>query len=86
MLKFYAKIKPGSRQDKVCGWLGDIIKIEIKAQAVDGKANIALIKYLSDKTGIAKSLIRIKNGHTSRMKMLVINDDISIDELRRKLA
>jgi len=86
MIRFYAKIKPNANHNKICGWLGEVVKIEVKAKPVDGQANKALINFLSEGVGVAKNSIRIKSGHTSRMKLLEIDEDITILELKRKLA
>ncbi|MBK8187920.1 MAG: DUF167 domain-containing protein [Cellvibrio sp.] len=42
--------------------------IHIKASAVDGKANAALIDFLSDEFAVAKNQIKIEQGELGRQK------------------
>lgn len=51
------------------------IKVKITAQPVDGKANKALIEFLSKKIKIPKSAIEIVRGETSKEKTLLLKID-----------
>lgn len=50
----------------------NIIKIKINKPAVDGKANKAILEYLSDILNIPKSNISFLNGEKSSQKCLLI--------------
>lgn len=50
----------------------NFIKIKINKPAVDGKANKAIIEYLSDILNIPKSNISFLNGEKSSQKCLLI--------------
>lgn len=65
-------LQPGAKRNEVVGMHGDAVKIKIKAPPVEGKANEALIEFLADTLGIAKSKIEIIRGHTSRQKLVSI--------------
>ena len=52
--------------------LEDRIKLRIKAPAVDGKANEAIIKVLSREFRTPKSHIQILSGHSSKKKLVLI--------------
>ena len=67
------QIVPNARKDEVCGFLGDAVKIKIKAKPVEGKANEHLIKFLSEKLMISQKEISIISGFTSKHKILEIN-------------
>lgn len=54
--------------------------ISIKARPVDGEANKAIIKYLSDIFNLSKSDVCIQKGGTSKHKILSINYDISNED------
>ena len=69
----YLTVKPNQRFNKV-EKVGDGYQVRLKAPAVDGKANEALIKFLSDLLDIPKSKIVLKKGHTSRIKCLDIDE------------
>lgn len=77
MLTIY--LQPGAKKSAVSGLHDGNIKIKINAPAVDGKANAALIDFLSDFLEIPKSAIHIISGQKSRikkLKMVGITDDI----------
>ena len=69
-LKIY--LQPGAKKSEICGRHGDFIKIKVQSPPVDGKANEALVDFLSKKLAISKSLISIKSGQKSRFKTVVI--------------
>ena len=48
------------------------MKIRLAAPPVDGKANAALINFVADRLGLAKSAVSLKSGQTSRRKVLEI--------------
>ncbi|MEZ5691867.1 MAG: DUF167 domain-containing protein [Rickettsiales bacterium] len=76
-------VVPNSSNNQIVGWVGSDncreIKIKIAAPPEDGKANKALIKFLSKRWRIAKSDIEITGGFTSRHKKLQINSEITED-------
>lgn len=65
-------IQPGAKRTEVAGLHGDALKIRLAAPPVDGKANAALISFISDQLGIAKSAVSVKSGLTSRRKILEV--------------
>ncbi len=50
------------------------IKIKITAQPIDGKANKALIEFLSKKFKVPKSYFEIIKGETSKEKTVLIRN------------
>ena len=71
-------LQPNAKRNEICGTYNDAIKIAISSPPVDGKANEALIKFLSTKLKIPKSNITILNGLTSRNKTIEINSENEI--------
>lgn len=65
-------ITPNSAKNHTAGFYGDSLNIKIKAPAVDGKANKALISFLADLISVKKSQIKIISGEKSRNKILLI--------------
>ena len=66
-------IQPGAKKTEVAGEHGDALKIRLAAPPVDGKANAALIAFVADRLGVAKSAVSLKSGQTSRRKVLEVN-------------
>ena len=48
------------------------LKIAVQAPAVEGRANSALIEFLADKFGVAKSYVELVSGELSRSKVFLI--------------
>lgn len=65
-------IQPGAKTTEVAGRHGDALKIRLAAPPVDGKANEALLRFVAETLGLAKSAVQLKSGQTSRRKVLEI--------------
>lgn len=57
------KVVPGSSRDEVVGWLGDSLKVKVKAPPEKGKANDAVVALLADRLGVEASSIAVVSGH-----------------------
>ena len=75
---FNIHLCPNAKRDEVCGMFGERVKIAVRAPAVDGKANEALIKFLAKHLGVVKSNITIVKGLTCRDITVVIESDWQI--------
>ncbi len=65
------KIKPNGKENEIIGVMSNgVLTIELKAPAVDYKANKALIKFISDVTNKPKSCFSIVSGFKSQYKLL----------------
>ncbi|MCK9293841.1 MAG: DUF167 family protein [Desulfobulbaceae bacterium] len=65
-------IQPKASKNSVCGLHGNELKLAITAPPVDGKANKAVINYLSELFGVAKSSVSIMSGQQSRHKRCMV--------------
>lgn len=77
------RISPNASKNEIIK-TEDGIKVKITAQPIDGKANKALIEYLSKQFKIPKSLFEIIKGETSKDKTVLIktrNED-DIDKIK----
>lgn len=72
ILLIYAR--PNAGKDRMDSFYGDPprIKIKLKAQPLDGKANEALLKFLAKFFKISKSRIHLLRGETSKTKDVLI--------------
>lgn len=64
------KISPNSSRNEIVK-NGDEIKIKLTAQPIEGKANKALIEFLSKELKIPKTSIVILKGETSKDKTIL---------------
>ena len=72
-MKIIVKAKPGSREDKIEKIDESNYIVYVKAFAIDGKANTAIIKLLADYFDISQSLVEIISGYMARIKVVEIN-------------
>ena len=67
------KVVPGSSRDEIVGWLGDSLKVNVKAPPEKGRANEAVIALLSARLGIDASSIAVVSGHASPAKIVEVD-------------
>lgn len=65
-------IQPGAKKSEIAGEHGDALKIRLAAPPVDGKANAALLAFIAERLGIARSAVTLKSGQTSRRKVVAV--------------
>lgn len=82
----YVTIVPNSSKNQIIGPYGLPVRLKLKIAAVpeDGKANAALIIYLSEILAINRSSIEVFRGHTSKQKDLLIKH--SYKEIQTRLS
>lgn len=75
MPRYGVTVKPGSKKGPLVevGESGDLT-LYVRERAVDGAANDAVVKLLAAHFGVPKSRVRIVRGHTSRQKLVEIDD------------
>lgn len=75
------KISPNAKKNEIIKTESEV-KIKITAQPIDGKANKALIEYLSKLFKIPKTSISIIKGETSKEKTILFSN-CSDDKLEK---
>lgn len=79
------RLSPGAKRCGVEGlWNNTHWKIAVKERAVDGRANQALIDFLSNELKIPKKMIQITAGHTNRLKRVEIAKSIDLPWINNK--
>lgn len=75
------RISPNASKNEIIKTT-DGIKVKITAQPIDGKANKALIEFLSKQFKVPKSYFEILKGETSKDKTVLINN-IDTDKINQ---
>jgi uncharacterized protein (TIGR00251 family) len=65
-------VQPNARHTAVAGIHGGALKIRVAAPAVDDKANAALVSFLGERLGIARSHLTVRRGARGRRKEIEI--------------
>jgi TIGR00251 family protein len=77
-------IQPGAKKTEVCGEHNGALKIRLAAPPVDGKANIALRRFLADVFSVPLSRVRLERGELARQKIVVVQMPVQIPEWFRQ--
>jgi len=65
-------VQPGAKRTEVAGRHGDALKIRLAAPPVDGKANVELLRFLSDAFDVPLRNVTLVRGESSRQKIVRI--------------
>ena len=65
--------EPGASRTGFDGRHGERLKVKLRARAVDGAANEALVEFLAEHYGVPKRSVRITSGLKSRLKRVAID-------------
>jgi uncharacterized protein (TIGR00251 family) len=79
-MRLAIKVVPKASRDRVVGWLGDRLKVQVRAAPERGKANAAVAALLSDFLGAP---VRVVAGESSALKTVEI--DAAEDVVRKRL-
>ncbi len=83
-IKIY--VQPGAKKNEIVGLFGEELKIKLQSPPIEGKANEALLKYLSQQLELPRSQITLKTGQTSRHKVVEIkHSPTQLDALLKKI-
>jgi len=77
-------IVPNAKIDCVVGEHGGAVKIKLRAPAVEGKANAALIRFLAEQLKLPRQSIALERGHRSRDKLIRI-DGLTAEDVRTRM-
>jgi uncharacterized protein (TIGR00251 family) len=76
------RIQPRASKNGISRMQDGSLKIRLTAPPVDGAANEALVKFLSDTLSVSQSKVEIVSGHTSREKRIKISGMSDADVIR----
>ncbi|HKN88340.1 MAG TPA: DUF167 domain-containing protein [Nitrospiraceae bacterium] len=65
-------VQPNASCSNYVGVHGDALKIRIASPPVDGAANEALCRFLSERLAVPMSQVTIKAGHGARRKRVLV--------------
>ncbi len=79
------KTQPNARGDAVVGWMGDTLKVKVRAPALDGRANEALCEFLAGQLGLPRGSVHLVHGAKSRSKLVELRG-IALRDARARLG
>ena len=76
-MRFAIHVRPGAGKDQVGGSRpgrgGPALVVAVKARAVDGAANAAVVQVLANALGVRRSDVEIVSGHRGRDKIIEVD-------------
>ena len=79
------QVSPNARKSEIAS-AGDVLRIRLQAQPVDGKANEALIQFIAKKLRTPRKNIVISHGLSSKRKLLeVFLPESTPEEIEKRL-
>ncbi|MBK8478540.1 MAG: DUF167 domain-containing protein [Opitutaceae bacterium] len=66
------KVSPNAPRSEIIGWLGEALKVRIKAPPVEGRANAALCELLAQKLALPRRAVTVITGETASRKRVRI--------------
>jgi uncharacterized protein (TIGR00251 family) len=67
------RVQPRASKDEIVGEMGGALKVRLRAPAVEGRANEALVEFLAQLLKRPRSAVRILSGERSRTKRVEIH-------------
>ena len=83
-MKLAVKVVPGSAREGIAGWLGEELKVRVRAAPEAGKANTAVRRVIARMLGLRLGDVRVVTGASSPHKTLEITGLTEV-ELRSRL-
>jgi uncharacterized protein (TIGR00251 family) len=67
------KVIPHAPRDEVAGWLGSALKVKLRAPALEGRANEALVAFIAARLALPRRAVTLIRGERSRQKVVRID-------------
>lgn len=77
------RVQPRSSKEEVAGVAEGVVRIRLTAPPVEGKANEALVRFLSKALDIPKNRIELVAGDTGRNKLVRVHGLTQAEALAR---
>ena len=72
-LRLQIHLQPRAACDRIVGWQGAALKVQVHAPPVDGAANAALVELLAETVDVPRRAVRILHGSANRNKVVEID-------------
>ena len=65
-------VQPGARRSEIVGLHGDALKLKLAAPPIEGRANEALLKFISGLFEVPLRQVELRQGAQSRHKVVEV--------------
>lgn len=79
------RVTPRARRDEIVGLHGDRLRIRLQSPPVEGKANRALLRFLSQTLGVSTAAVTLVSGEHGRNKTVAVTG-LDATSIRQRLT
>jgi uncharacterized protein (TIGR00251 family) len=69
---FLVRVQPRASKDEIAGEMDGVLKVRLRAPALEDRANEALVEFLAGVLNFSRGAVRILSGERSRMKRIEV--------------
>jgi uncharacterized protein (TIGR00251 family) len=69
-VSLHVRVTPRANRDEISGWRDGVLQVRLRAPPVEGMANDALLRLLSERLKVKRSAIELTGGDRSRTKLV----------------
>jgi uncharacterized protein len=73
-LELRVRAQPGAKKTEVSGLHGELLKIRVRARAIEGAANEALLEFLAGELQVPRSRCELVSGEKHREKRILVRE------------
>lgn len=85
-IRLVVQVSPNAKKSEVAGVAGDVLKMRLHAQPIEGKANQQLVRYIARTLDVPKNAAAITHGLTSKRKIIEITvSNLKVDAVKQML-
>ncbi len=67
------QVQPGAKRSEIVGLHGDALKLKLAASPIEGRANEALLKFISGLFDVPTRQVELRQGGQSRHKVVAVS-------------
>jgi len=84
------RVQPGAKSNEIAGWFLDargteVLKVRLRADAVERKANAALVEFLAEQLEVRVRQVTLERGDRSREKIVRVNG-LTNEQIKARIA
>jgi len=72
-VRLLLKVAPKSSRDRIVGWLGERLKLSVRAAPERGRANEAVVALLAESLALPRAAVRVVAGHGAPEKAVEVD-------------
>lgn len=72
------RVTPNAKETSILGWEEQILRIRLAAPPIEGRANEALLRFLSKKLRVPFTELSLHTGSKGRLKRVSLPDGIDL--------